>query len=87
MIYTIEREIDLAPEERLRNNFLFHTKNEERNEGRGERRRQRETNEGAEVRQFRSRGAIDRDDVQIILFSRPPVEKFAATERAVPEAN
>lgn len=28
-----------------------------------------------------------RDDVQIILFSRPPVEKFAATERAVPEAN
>lgn len=46
----------------------------------------RGTNERAEARQFWSR-AIDRDDVQIILFSRPPVEKFAATERAVPEAN
>lgn len=46
MIYTIEREIDLAPEERLRNNFLFHTKNEERNEGRGEETAEG-TNEGA----------------------------------------
>lgn len=42
MIYTIEREIDLAPEERLRNNFLFHTKNMRNAMRDRERRRERE---------------------------------------------
>lgn len=72
--FTIEREIDLAG---LQNNFLFHTKNEERNEGLWDGARRGRGGEGEETewderafpaRQFRSRGEIDRDDVQIILF-------------------